>query len=103
MTYFKNEYHFTQSIRKAAQQLGWLEYHTCHTPDKKYLNKTSPGFPDLVLTKNGIVIFAELKMPKGKLTIAQKEWAKALRKSEGVKYYLWRPDDWDFILEILNS
>ena len=104
MPYFKNERHFTASVRKAARQLGWMEYHTGHTPNNNFANRTSPGFPDLVLVKPGKkVIFAELKMPKGKLTEAQIAWGNVLRRSHSIRYFVWRPDDWDIILEVLQQ
>lgn len=98
MTHFKNEKDFTNSVRKAARQLGWLEYHTYSSL------KSAFGFPDLVLAKPGqMVIFAELKMPKGRMSRYQEEWEKVLRASAGCQYYLWRPDDWDTIIEILTN
>jgi len=117
---FRNEKHFTKSVRKAARQLGWLEYHTGHTPDKDYFNLTSPGFPDLVMVKNTRLIFAELKMEKGKLTEHQDHWLKTLRGlydnclpapyheqsnpyHPSISVYVWRPGDWDDILEILGK
>ena len=98
MTDFKNEKHFMQAVRKAARQLGWHEYHTYSSL------KSTPGFPDLVLVKPGSrVIFAELKMPNGKLTSHQHIWKNVIKGAPGVHYYLWRPDDWDRILEILQG
>ena len=98
MTNFKSEKHFTQAVRKAARQFGWHEYHTYSSL------KSTPGFPDLVLVKSDqMVIFAELKMPKGKLTPAQQDWGNVLRKNLTVRYFVWRPADWDRILEILQQ
>ena len=37
-----------------------------------------PGFPDLVLARNGIEWKFELKSEKGKLTVEQREWYHAL-------------------------
>jgi len=47
------------------------------------------GFPDLVLARDRIVIFAELKADGGRLSDAQRDWLSALPDS-----YLWRPSDW---------
>jgi len=47
------------------------------------------GFPDLVLARDRIVIFAELKADGGRLSDAQRDWLAALPDS-----YLWRPSDW---------
>lgn len=93
---FRNEKHFTASVRKTARQLGWLTYHTYNS------QRSDPGFPDFVLLRGKKLIFAELKMPKGRLSKFQKEWGTALTKS-GQQYYLWRPKDWDDILTVLQS
>jgi len=37
-------------------------------------NKTSNGFPDLVLARDGVVLFLELKADAGVLSIEQAEW-----------------------------
>jgi hypothetical protein len=52
-----------------------------------------PGWVDLALARNGVVILAELKSEKGKLGEGQPEWAAAI----GAQYRLWRPSDWPLI------
>lgn len=47
------------------------------------------GFPDLVLARNGVVIFAELKSQRGVLSNEQRAWAAQL----GIAWRLWRPRD----------
>ena len=85
------------TVVKLAEENGWLYYHT-------YLSKKYPkGFPDLVLVKPPHrVIFAELKMPYGELTDDQKKWRRALRFCPGVRYFLWRPKDWNAIHKTLT-
>lgn len=56
------------------------------------------GFPDLVLARDGVVIFAELKTDKGRLGPGQKEWAEEI----GAQYRLWRPKDMPQIIETLK-
>jgi hypothetical protein len=51
------------------------------------------GFPDLVLARRGVVIHAELKTEKGRMTKAQAAWATAL----GSTFRLWRPSQMDEI------
>lgn len=46
------------------------------------------GFPDLVLSRAGAVIFPELKSDTGRLSDAQKRWAAVLPG-----WRLWRPAD----------
>ena len=66
------------------------------------------GFPDLVLSRSGVVLFRELKGPKGALSPEQRDWARQLdpawrgeagervRGPAGVPAFdVWRPDDWE--------
>ena len=93
--YWKNEKAFTASVKKAAKQFGWLPYHTFNS------KRSDPGFPDLVLVRGSELIFAELKMPKGRISEHQRNWAAKLTEA-GQRIYLWRPADWDNILEVLR-
>jgi len=54
------------------------------------------GFPDLVMVRDGHIIFAELKSTKGRVRIEQMVWLGALQLADGptVRTYTWRPDDW---------
>jgi len=90
------EKEFLQQVRDLAKLCGWLVYHT-------YDSRRSPeGFPDLVLVRGNRIIFAELKAAKGKVTPNQRVWLNALEKVQGVETYLWRPADWDEIVEALR-
>ena len=55
------------------------------------------GFPDLVLARDGVVLFAELKRETGKVSDAQQAWLAQLPAS-----FVWRPSDLDDVLEILR-
>lgn len=52
-----------------------------------------PGFPDLVLSRDGVVILAELKSRRGRTSPDQDLWLEAL----GQHARLWRPADWPAI------
>ena len=56
------------------------------------------GFVDLVIARNGVVWFFELKSEKGRLGKGQAEWATAL----GMQYRLFRPSDWKEIELLLK-
>jgi len=45
--------------------------------------------PDLILARRGVVILAELKSDKGRLTLEQIAWQRAI----GEHHRLWRPSD----------
>lgn len=66
--FFPNEKAFVQAIKDAAEDLGYLTYHTW---DSRH---SAAGFPDLVLTKHGCLAFIECKMPGNKPSPAQKKW-----------------------------
>ena len=88
------EKQFQAQVVELAQTLGWLVYHTYDS------RRSVPGFPDLVMVRNGVIHFAELKSEKGKLTPEQRLWLTELGRGRVV--YLWRPSDWDEIVEVLR-
>ncbi len=103
---FRNEEAFQQWVINAAVQLGWNRELIYHTRDSR---KSTKGFPDLcmvqaTLGKKSRLLFAELKMPEGKMTHAQSNWQMVLRSLElpEVEVYVWRPADMDTILEVLS-
>lgn len=53
--------------------------------------KGDPGFPDLVLARDGVVLFRELKRQHAHLRPGQELWARAL----GSNFAIWRPSDWN--------
>ena len=88
---------------------GWLVAHfrAAKMGDGRWVTPMvgDPGFPDLVLARRGDVIFAELKVGRGKVSAVQKAWLEALRSSEWERtheVYLWRPEDRDEIEGLLR-
>lgn len=57
------------------------------------------GFPDLVLLKEGRMIVAELKSDKGKTSPEQDKWLDLFCTVS--ETYVWRPKQWDNIVEVL--
>ena len=58
---------FQKTVVEFAEILGWRTFHAARI--KGHLRTpTSTGFPDLVFAKNGVVLFAELKTDKGRVT-----------------------------------
>lgn len=74
-------------FRPAWTEVGWRTALSGHK-----------GFPDLVLARGGVVLIAELKTVKGRVTKEQQRWADAI----GEQYRLWRPTDLDSIKEELR-
>ena len=88
---------FLARVVMLAHTRGWLVYHTHDS------RRSAPGFPDLVLTRPGRLIFAEIKTARGKLTAAQETWLDLLRHSvPGVEIFVWRPGDWAAIQDALR-
>lgn len=75
------------AIVELARLLGWLAYHPF---DSRH---SAAGYPDLTLTRNGRLVFAELKTETGKLSDAQASWRDALNKA-ACDFYIWRPSRW---------
>lgn len=97
-----DEKDFMAEVVKRAKALGWLVYHTYSS------RKSQPGFPDLVLLRAGVMVVAELKTEKGKTTAEQDTWLEAFHNLaavaavSNVRVFLWRPQDWPQIEEVLR-
>lgn len=81
----------TAHFRPALTSRGWR---TAVQGDGK-------GFPDLVLVRAGRIVFAELKMPRGRLSPEQVAWMDALKQTP-FEIYVWTPDDWPEIEKVLK-
>ena len=82
------------AIIDLAHLLGWRVAHFRPAQNSRGAWRTAvsadgAGFPDLVLVRNGVVIFVELKSEKGRISPAQEAWLAALPHS-----LVWRPADW---------
>ena len=90
---------FQERVCHLARLYGWKIY---SVPDSRRVSLS--GYPDLTMwhVNQGRLIFAELKREKGKLSESQKIVLSELG-TLGVEVYLWRPSDWDSILEILKG
>ncbi len=91
-----SEREFQAQIRTLSTVLGWLDYHSWTSMH------SAAGFPDMVLVKPPRVIFAELKTENGTVSPHQQFWLDTLKQCSGVEVYLWRPSDWNTIVEILK-
>jgi hypothetical protein len=60
------------------------------------------GFPDLVLVRDGELVFAEPKGQAGRVTPAQRQWLDALERVPRVRAEVWRPSDFDRLHELLR-
>lgn len=81
-------------VTDLAKLLGWRTWHNT------VAWRSDPGWPDLVLVRDRVV-FAELKVERGKLTAAQEIWLLWLRAA-GADVHVWRPSDIDAVRECLR-
>jgi hypothetical protein len=72
-------------------------------------DRSEPGFPDLVMIQArsahgpGAIVFAELKVGRGKLTRDQAMWLDIIRSTGQCEAYLWHwPADWERIVDRLT-
>jgi len=93
----QSEKAFLQQVTDLARLLGWLHYHTWNS------HHSPSGFPDLILVRRGRLIAAELKTDTGRVLPTQTEWLAALENVPSVEVHLWRPRDWDAIVETLRA
>lgn len=100
-----SEAEFQQAVIDLAHSRGWLVAHFRPARTSKGWRTAitgDPGFPDLVLARNGPrggcrVLFIELKTETGRWTEAQQVWARRLPG-----YALFRPRDWPRIERLLE-
>ena len=87
----QSESDFQIAVIDAARHFGYLCYHTHDS------RRSAPGFPDLVLAKNGAVLMVELKTDTGVVTTDQVAWLLAAHA------VIWRPKHWDVIEKSLKD
>jgi hypothetical protein len=108
-----SEKDFQSQVRDLARRFGWdLVFHAMQP-----FHAAERGWPDLVLvrTRDRRLIFAELKAEAGKLSDRQVEVLDMLRTVQQplanlisghllprIEVHVWRPSDYDIVLEILR-
>lgn len=88
---------FTQQVMHLLKAMGWKAYHTWRSVH------SVKGFPDICAVKGERLLFAELKTEKGRVTPEQEEWLELLAVPQSNEVYLWRPSDWEEIVEICQK
>ena len=89
------EKQFQEQVVELAELLGWQCYHTFDS------RRSAAGWPDLALWKPARFMLAELKTDKGKVSTAQRATIEGLRAA-GVSCQVWRPRDWEAIVQSLK-
>jgi hypothetical protein len=83
---FANEKEFQQAVVDLCTVFGLLCYHTWRPVH------SAPGFPDCVIVGRRVV-YVELKMENGRVSLDQRKWMDRLTAA-GEQCYLWRPQQW---------
>ncbi len=100
-----NESDFMQQVIDLGHLYGWTIAHfrPAWSRDGKRCMTTvqadGKGFPDLCMVKQFRLIFAELKSEGGRLSPEQEAWISVLNCSMRCEVYIWKPENW---LEIVN-
>lgn len=104
----QSEAQFQAAVTSLANLRGWAWMHIRPGMNERGRYRTpvsgplGPGWPDLVMVKGERILFVELKAERGKVTGLQEEVLGILGQAQYVEVYVWRPSDWDLILEVLG-
>jgi hypothetical protein len=103
-----SEADFQAVVVETARLAGWRVAHfrPARTKDGSWrtpVTADGAGWPDLCLVRPPKIVFAELKSESGTLRPNQSEWLDVLRLLPQVEVYLWRPSDWDAVVETLTG
>ena len=88
---------FQAKVIDRAERLGWSVFHCA---DCRKSPRTGAGFPDLVLIRSPVILWRELKTGERDLDAGQHRW-RAMLEASGQDHAVWRPEDWDAIVETL--
>jgi hypothetical protein len=99
------EREFATQVEHLLDLFGWLWKHD--EPAVRQSGKWATsfrgarGFPDYVATRDGRLVFAEIKNEKGRLTTEQVQWLTHLGNTTA-EVYTWRPNDLETVKEVLR-
>jgi hypothetical protein len=89
------EKQFRQTVIDLAKINGWDYYFTWNS------QHSPAGMPDLILVRPPEILVCELKSNDGKVTKMQQKWLDYFRDC-GVTTHVWKPDQWEEIVECLK-
>lgn len=107
-TIAQTEAQFQSAVQQLASLRGWSWMHIRPGLNERghwrtpISGRLGSGWPDLVLIRGTRMVFAELKAQKGKVTGLQSEVLAVLTAVPCAEVYVWRPSDWELILDVLN-
>ena len=85
------------AIKRFSKQMGFSVWDM----EQNRATRQTPGFSDLVLVGHGLILFVEVKTPKGRLSAYQKAFRDAVTENGGT-FLVWRSvrDAWDYLVEV---
>ena len=95
---------FLEQVLALARLCGWRCYHQRPARTRhgwRTAVQGDAGFPDLVLVRDGVILFWELKVGNNRLSPQQSAWLAALRAC-GLAACVLRPGDWGRIEKTLR-
>lgn len=97
---------FTEQVLELLEVFGWRRVHfrPAVVRSGKWATHGSgdvAGWPDVFAVRGRRLVALELKVGKGRTTVAQDDWLDALGHA-GVEAHVVRPSDWDRIVEMLR-
>jgi hypothetical protein len=102
-----DEKSFQSVVVEVARLAGWRVAHfrAARTANgwRTPVTADGAGWPDLVLVRPPRIVFAELKSERGKPSEQQTGWLDVLRLLPAAEVYLWKPSDWDDLVELLTG
>jgi hypothetical protein len=88
----QTEKQFMEAVVEYARLCGWKVFHPFDS------RRSEAGWPDLSMVRDGVLLFAELKTERGRISRAQCDWLELLVEvmagHENVRVRVWRPRDW---------
>ena len=86
-----------QQVRNLARARGFFTYHTYRS------THSERGWVDLVCLKPPMLLCVELKTDVGRVTAEQQQWLENLNQVTNVWAYVWRPSDWDQVVQVFSG
>lgn len=91
----QTEAQFQAAVVQLAETLGWRCWHFPQA-------RGNPCVPDLFLFRDGVLVLAELKTERGKLSVNQARMILDL-DAHGIIVHVWRPSSWPEIERVLQG
>lgn len=97
---------FEDQVVTVAKLRGWKCFHQRDSrmqfAGKLVGDPDAKGWPDWVFVRGPRMVIAELKAAGKSPTPEQREWLAALRGVPALEVHLWRPKDFDTIVQVLQ-